>query len=54
MSHWDTKENLEAYIRDVAHRVLKAIGRIIEGTPVVKTYDVTLSRLHKIRAAASV
>jgi heme-degrading monooxygenase HmoA len=46
ISLWETKENAEAYNRDAYQGVLKALGKVIEGTPQVRTYEVASSTLH--------
>ena len=53
ISLWDQKENAEAYGRGVYPEVLKALGKVVEGTPEVRTYEVSNSTFHKIAAAAA-
>jgi len=50
ISLWDTKESADAYGRDGYPKVLKGLSKVIEGTPVVVTYDVTSSTFHQIPA----
>ena len=50
ISFWDKKENAEAYSRDSYAGVLKALGKVVEGTPQVRTYEVCNSTFHKIAA----
>jgi heme-degrading monooxygenase HmoA len=50
ISLWDKKENAEAYSRDAYPGLLKTLGRVVEGTPQVHTYDVVNSTSHKIAA----
>ena len=50
ISLWDKKENAEAYSRDAYPGVLKALGKVVEGTPQVRTYEVCNSPFHKIAA----
>jgi len=50
ISLWDQKENADAYSRDAYPGVLKALGRVVEGTPQVHTYEVCNSTFHKIAA----
>src|SRR6202022_3578058 len=50
ISLWDKKENAEAYNRDSYTGVLKALGKVVEGTPQVRTYEVCNSTFHKIAA----
>jgi hypothetical protein len=53
ISLWDLKENADAYSRDAYPGVLKALGKVVEGTPQVHTYEVCNSTFHKIAAQAS-
>ena len=50
ISLWDKKENAEAYGRDGYPGVLKALGKVVEGTPQVRVYEVCNSTFHKIAA----
>ena len=50
ISLWDQKENAEAYNREFYPQVLKTLTKFVEGTPQLKTYDVTSSTFHKIAA----
>src|ERR1700674_468850 len=50
ISLWDKKENAEAYGREGYPGVLKALGKAVEGTPQVRTYEVCNSTFHKIAA----
>ena len=45
ISLWDQKENADAY-----PGVLKALGKVVEGTPQVHIYEVCNSTFHKIAA----
>ena len=49
-SFWDTKENVEAYNRTEYQEVLKTLSKVIEGTPMVETFEVANSTFHKIAA----
>jgi hypothetical protein len=53
ISLWDRKESAEAYNRDTYPQVQKTLAKVLEGTPVVKTYEVTNSTFHKIAAHAA-
>ena len=53
ISLWDQKENAEAYNRDAYPQLLKAMDRVVEGTPQVHSYDVTNSTFKKITAHAT-
>jgi quinol monooxygenase YgiN len=48
ISVWDLKENAEVYARSAYASVVKALSPVVEGTPQVKTYDVSNSTFHKI------
>ncbi len=50
LSFWDHLENADAYAREVYPEVLKALSKIVEGTPKVESYEVSNSTLHKIAA----
>jgi hypothetical protein len=50
ISLWDKKENAEAYSRDTYPGVLKALAKVVEGTPQVRTYEVCNSTFHKMAA----
>jgi len=52
ISFWQSKENAEAYSRSAYPEVLKTLGKIVEGTPQLQTYEVSNSTFHKIAAKA--
>ncbi|HUX10374.1 MAG TPA: hypothetical protein VMW51_06995 [Terriglobia bacterium] len=54
ISLWDRKESAETYNRDTYPEVQKVLAKVVEGTPAVRTYEVTNSTFHRIavRAAA--
>ena len=54
ISLWDQQENAEAYNRGTYPQVQKALAKVVEGTPEVKTYEVANSTFHKIAAHAAV
>jgi len=54
ISLWDEKEQAEAYSRGSYAEVLKSLGKVVEGTPQVHTYEVSNSTFHKIAAHATV
>jgi hypothetical protein len=54
ISLWDLKENAEAYARGSYASVLKSMEPVVEGTPVVQSYDVCNSTFHKIAARVAV
>ncbi len=53
ISLWDQKENAEVYDRGTYPQVLKALAKVVEGTPQVQTYEVSNSTFHKIAAAVA-
>lgn len=53
ISLWDQKENADAYSRDTYPGVLKTLGKVVEGTPQVRIYEVCNSTFHKIAAHAA-
>ncbi len=50
ISLWDQKENAEAYNRGTYPQVLNTLAKVVEGTPQVRTYEVSNSTFHKIAA----
>jgi hypothetical protein len=54
ISLWDSKANADAYDRATYPQVLKALSKVIDGTPQVRTYDVRNSTFHKIAAHVAV
>jgi len=54
ISLWDKKENAEAYGRDSYAGVLKTLGKVVEGTPQVRTYEVCNSTFHNIASQVAV
>ena len=50
ISLWDRKESADAYGRDTYPAVLKSLGKVVEGTPKVASYEVSNSTFHKIAA----
>jgi len=48
VSVWDHKEQAEAYQRSTYPTVLKALAKVVEGTPEVHIYEVSNSTFHKI------
>ena len=54
ISMWDLKENAEDYARRTYPEVLSFLAKLVEGTPQVRTYEVSNSTFHTIapRAAA--
>ena len=54
ISLWDLKANADAYDRGTYPQALKALSKVIDGTPQVRTYDVCNSTFHKIAAHVAV
>ena len=52
ISFWDKKDNAEAYNRETYPEVLKALSKVVEGTPRVDTFEVANSTSHEIAAKA--
>ena len=50
ISLWDQKENADAYSRRTYPQVQKALAKVVEGTPEIKTYEVANSTFHTIAA----
>ena len=46
-SFWDTKANAEAYELTTYVDVLKTLSNVIDGTPMVKTFEFANSSFHK-------
>ncbi len=50
ISLWDRQENADTYSRDTYPAVLKALAKVVEGTPEVENYEVANSPFHQIAA----
>jgi len=48
VSFWDQKENAQAYNSMGYPEVLKILGKLLDGTPHVRTFDVVSSTLQQI------
>jgi hypothetical protein len=53
ISLWGNRENAEAYNRGTYPEVTKMLSGLIEGTPVVESYEVANSTFHKIAATVA-
>jgi hypothetical protein len=53
ISFWGRKEDAEAYNREKYPDMLKALSKVIEGTPRVELFEVANSTSHKIAAQAA-
>lgn len=52
ITFWATKENAEAYHRTGYAGVLKALAKVVDGTPRLEMFEVTDSTFHKLAIAA--
>ena len=50
---WDGPESAEAYGRETYPRLVSVLANVIEGTPVLETYNVSNSTSHRIAAATA-
>ena len=50
ISLWDQKQDAEAYNRAAYPDVQRLLSKVIEGTPQVQTYEVSMSTIHKTAA----
>lgn len=50
VSLWDTKESADAYNENSYAEVTQLLSSLVDGTPQVKTYEVSNSTCHKIAA----
>ncbi|MGH7772712.1 MAG: hypothetical protein ACREQA_10820 [Candidatus Binatia bacterium] len=53
ISLWDKQENADAYSQGRYPEVLKALAKVLDGTPQVQNWEVCNSTSHKIAAAVS-
>src|SRR5579883_2958306 len=53
ISLWDKQEDADAYSRGSYPQVLKALEKVLDGTPQVQTWEVCNSTSHKIAASAA-
>ena len=51
ISLWESRENADAYSRGTYPELLKMLGKVIESTPSVRTYELSYSTLHKLGSA---
>jgi len=52
ISLWESKANAEAYNTNLYPEVLKTLGRFIDGTPKVQTFEAATSTYHQVAVAA--
>ncbi len=50
---WDGPESAEAYGRETYPTLMSVLANMIDGTPVLETYNVSNSTFHRIAAAAA-
>jgi heme-degrading monooxygenase HmoA len=50
ISFWNKKETADEYNRTTYPEVLKSLSKVIEGTPEVRSFEVSSSTFHKIVA----
>jgi len=50
ISLWDHKEDADTYSRGTYPEVLKKLAKVVEGTPQIRTYEVSNSTFHKVAA----
>ena len=53
VSFWDTQEHADAYSRGSYPEVLKALAKVLDGTPQVEKWEVLNSTAHKIKVAVA-
>jgi hypothetical protein len=52
ISLWDSKTNAEAYNTSAYPEVLRTLGRMIDGTPKVQTFESVSSTFHNVAVTA--
>ena len=52
ISLWDSKANAEAYNTSAYPEVLRTLGRMIDGTPKVQTFETVSSTFHNVPVTA--
>lgn len=53
ISFWENKQFAEEYHRNTYPTILKSLSGYVEGTPEVKTFEVSNSTFHKITVGAT-
>ena len=51
MSFWDTKHDAEMYVRDIYPQVSKKMEDTIDGSPLVRQFEIANSTWYGIHAA---
>ena len=54
ISFWNVRENADEYNRTMYPQILKNLSKVIEGTPEVRSFEVSSSTFHKIAAGQPV
>src|SRR5882762_184504 len=54
ISIWEQEENADSYNREKFPEVQQLLAKVLDGTPQVKTYEVSHSTVHRIAAHATV
>ncbi len=54
ISFWNKKESADDYNRTTYPEVLKSLSKVIDGTPEVRTFEVSSSTFHKIVAGQTI
>ena len=49
-SEWDNEANADAYTTNTYPEVLRTLGKMIDGTPKVQTFDTVVSTSHVLQA----
>jgi hypothetical protein len=52
ISLWDSKANAEGYNTNGYPEVLRTLGRMIDGTPKVQTFETVISTFHNVPVTA--
>jgi heme-degrading monooxygenase HmoA len=50
ISLWESKESADTYSRETYPQVLKSLGKVIDGTPQIRNYEVAVSTFHRTPA----
>ncbi len=50
-SFWDTKADADAYSRTAYPEVLKTLSNVIDGTPIVKTFEFASSTFRRVASS---
>ena len=53
ISIWESREDAEAYQREALPEVMRILADYIDGTPQIKTYDLSYSTIHRASATGA-